>query len=187
MNERPCHKLVRDNIPAIIRQQGETPITRTLDSQEYARCLEEKLREEVEEFLAEPSPSTSSATSWRSWRPSPASRAGPARPSARPKRTKPGAAAPSATVCSWKKSYRRDERMYLPKTSQQTLLSEPLRFCAGALFCSRRGSSPGQNRLWKVKWLYTFCPFGDPAEKHRRFLPNRKKEQKSDGKSRENE
>ena len=55
MNERPCHKLVRDNIPAIIRQQGETPITRTLDSQEYARCLEEKLREEVEEFLAEPS------------------------------------------------------------------------------------------------------------------------------------
>lgn len=55
MNERPCHKLVRDNIPAIIRQQGETPITRTLDSREYARCLEEKLREEVEEFLAEPS------------------------------------------------------------------------------------------------------------------------------------
>ena len=53
MNERPCHKLVRDNIPAIIRQQGETPITRTLDSREYARCLEEKLREEVEEFLAE--------------------------------------------------------------------------------------------------------------------------------------
>lgn len=49
MNERPYHKLVRDNIPAIIRQQGETPITRTLDSQEYARCLEEKLREEVEE------------------------------------------------------------------------------------------------------------------------------------------
>lgn len=55
MNERTYHKLVRDNIPAIIRQQGETPITRTLDSQEYARCLEEKLREEVEEFLAEPS------------------------------------------------------------------------------------------------------------------------------------
>lgn len=55
MNERPCHKLVRDNIPAIIRHQGGTPVTRTLDSQEYARCLEEKLREEVEEFLAEPS------------------------------------------------------------------------------------------------------------------------------------
>ena len=55
MNERTYHKLVRDNIPAIIRQQGETPITRTLDSREYARCLEEKLREEVEEFLAEPS------------------------------------------------------------------------------------------------------------------------------------
>ena len=47
MNERTYHKLVRDNIPAIIRQQGETPITRTLDSREYARCLEEKLREEV--------------------------------------------------------------------------------------------------------------------------------------------
>lgn len=55
MNERPYHKLVRDNIPAIIRQQGGTPITRTLDSREYARYLEEKLREEVEEFLAEPS------------------------------------------------------------------------------------------------------------------------------------
>ena len=55
MNERPYYKLVRDNIPAIIRQQGETPITRTLDSREYAHCLEEKLREEVEEFLAEPS------------------------------------------------------------------------------------------------------------------------------------
>lgn len=55
MNERTYHKLVRDNIPAIIRHQGGTPVTRTLDSQEYARCLEEKLREEVEEFLAEPS------------------------------------------------------------------------------------------------------------------------------------
>ena len=55
MNERPCHELVRDNIPANIRQQGQPPISRTLDSREYAPCLEEKLREEVEEFLAEPS------------------------------------------------------------------------------------------------------------------------------------
>lgn len=52
MKERVYKKLVRDNIPGIIRRQGETPVTRTLDSQEYARCLEEKLREEVEEFLA---------------------------------------------------------------------------------------------------------------------------------------
>ena len=186
MNERPCHKLVRDNIPAIIRQQGETPITRTLDSQEYARCLEEKLREEVEEFLAEPSlhelgdilEVLEAIARLQGW-PSEA-----VRQAKEDKARRSGAFRHRVFL---EKSFRRDERMYLPKTSQQTLLSEPLRFCAGALFCSRRGSSPGQNRLWKVKWLYTFCPFGDPAEKHRRFLPNRKKEQKSDGKSRENE
>ena len=44
------NKLVRDKIPALIRSQGETPIFRTLDEQEYLHCLEEKLDEEVAEF-----------------------------------------------------------------------------------------------------------------------------------------
>ena len=53
MKERVYNKLVRDYIPDVIREQGETPVFRTLDDGEFARCLEEKLREEVEEFLAE--------------------------------------------------------------------------------------------------------------------------------------
>ncbi len=53
MSERVYNKLVRDNIPDIIREQGETPVVRTLDDEEYAACLAEKLREEVEEFLEE--------------------------------------------------------------------------------------------------------------------------------------
>jgi predicted house-cleaning noncanonical NTP pyrophosphatase (MazG superfamily) len=44
-------KLVRDNIPAIIRRNGETPVTRTLDDEEYLAALDEKLREEVNEYL----------------------------------------------------------------------------------------------------------------------------------------
>ena len=52
MKERVYNKLVRDNIPDIIRQQGETPVIRTLEDGEFLRCLEGKLREEVEEFLA---------------------------------------------------------------------------------------------------------------------------------------
>lgn len=44
------NKLVRDKIPALIRAQGETPLFRTLDDQEYLRRLEEKLDEEVAEF-----------------------------------------------------------------------------------------------------------------------------------------
>ena len=55
MKERVYNKLVRDSIPDIIQEKGETPVFRTLDDGEFARCLEEKLREEVEEFLAEKS------------------------------------------------------------------------------------------------------------------------------------
>ncbi|MCA1806762.1 MAG: nucleoside triphosphate pyrophosphohydrolase [Actinobacteria bacterium] len=44
-------KLVRDNIPDIIRNNGETPKTRTLDEDEYLLALDEKLREEVAEYL----------------------------------------------------------------------------------------------------------------------------------------
>lgn len=44
-------KLVRDNIPEIIRGHGEAPVTRVLSDEEYLIALDEKLREEVEEYL----------------------------------------------------------------------------------------------------------------------------------------
>lgn len=44
-------KLVRDNIPAMILQQGYTPGTKILDDTEYLSELYRKLREETEEFL----------------------------------------------------------------------------------------------------------------------------------------
>jgi len=44
------NKLVRDKIPDLIRQQGQTPLTRTLSAQEYSAELEKKLDEEVAEF-----------------------------------------------------------------------------------------------------------------------------------------
>lgn len=53
MAEQVYNKLVRDNIPDIIREQGETPIVRTLDDGEYVDALRQKLQEEVEEFLLE--------------------------------------------------------------------------------------------------------------------------------------
>lgn len=45
------NKLVRDKIPELIRQQGQEPQVRILDDEEYARCLADKLNEEVAEFL----------------------------------------------------------------------------------------------------------------------------------------
>lgn len=56
MAERVYNKLVRDNIPDIITEQGETPVFRTLDNDEYEACLKRKLLEEVNEFTAEVSP-----------------------------------------------------------------------------------------------------------------------------------
>jgi predicted house-cleaning noncanonical NTP pyrophosphatase (MazG superfamily) len=44
------NKLVRDKIPDLIRQQGQKPLIRALSDEEYARCLAEKLNEEVAEF-----------------------------------------------------------------------------------------------------------------------------------------
>ena len=44
------NKLVRDNIPEIIRAEGHEPHTRVLDREEYSQALLEKLREEVAEF-----------------------------------------------------------------------------------------------------------------------------------------
>lgn len=50
------NKLVRDKIPDIIRAQGQTPIYRILEEEEYRRCLEEKLSEEVAEFQQDKAP-----------------------------------------------------------------------------------------------------------------------------------
>lgn len=44
-------KLVRDNIPEIIKQNGEKPITRILSGDEYKEELEKKLLEECKEAL----------------------------------------------------------------------------------------------------------------------------------------
>jgi predicted house-cleaning noncanonical NTP pyrophosphatase (MazG superfamily) len=45
-------KLVRDKIPQIIRSKGLEPLIYTADSDEYDTRLRDKLREEVEEFIA---------------------------------------------------------------------------------------------------------------------------------------
>lgn len=45
-------KLVRDKIPQIIRSKGQEPVIYTADSEEYCIRLRDKLREEVEEYLA---------------------------------------------------------------------------------------------------------------------------------------
>lgn len=49
--ERVYNKLVRDNIPQIIENKGETPIIRTLDDVEYKKELEKKLYEEYKEVI----------------------------------------------------------------------------------------------------------------------------------------
>lgn len=49
--EQIYNKLVRDNIPTIISNNGETPITRILSNDEYKQELEKKLYEEYQEVL----------------------------------------------------------------------------------------------------------------------------------------
>lgn len=48
---RKYEKLVRDNIPEIIKKQNQTPIVRVLSNDEYRCCLNKKLLEEVNEYL----------------------------------------------------------------------------------------------------------------------------------------
>lgn len=43
-------KLVRDRIPAIIEEDGETPVTRQVSGDEHEDYLSEKLLEEAEEY-----------------------------------------------------------------------------------------------------------------------------------------
>ena len=45
------NKLVRDKIPEIIRQQGHIPKVRVLDNTEYFNALNQKLSEELAEYL----------------------------------------------------------------------------------------------------------------------------------------
>ena len=45
------NKLVRDNIPEIIKKNGGIPTTRILDDKEYKKELENKLLEEYKEVL----------------------------------------------------------------------------------------------------------------------------------------
>lgn len=49
--EQVYNKLVRDNIPDIIHNNGEKPITRILSNDEYKQELERKLYEEYQEVL----------------------------------------------------------------------------------------------------------------------------------------
>lgn len=53
--EKVYKKLVRDNIPEIIEQQGDEPVLRVLEQNEYKKSLIEKLKEEVEEFTLDQS------------------------------------------------------------------------------------------------------------------------------------
>lgn len=45
------NKLVRDNIPNIIRAKGETPTVKILVTEEFKKQLNKKLSEEVNEYL----------------------------------------------------------------------------------------------------------------------------------------
>lgn len=47
------NKLVRDKIPQIIKEQGEVPCVRVLSDGEYTCALDQKLKEETDEFLQE--------------------------------------------------------------------------------------------------------------------------------------
>lgn len=48
---RIYNKLVRDHIPEIIKNQGETPYVSVLDDKQFNVELRKKLKEEVREYL----------------------------------------------------------------------------------------------------------------------------------------
>ena len=47
----PHNKLVRDNIPDIIENNGQSAKTVILDNEKYTAALEKKLKEETREYL----------------------------------------------------------------------------------------------------------------------------------------
>jgi len=47
------NKLVRDKIPQIIESAGRAPVYRVLSDDEYLEALNQKLREEVAEYLGD--------------------------------------------------------------------------------------------------------------------------------------
>ena len=49
--EKVMNKLVRDNIPDIIINNGDVPIYHFLDDVQYIKCLKEKMVEEYEEII----------------------------------------------------------------------------------------------------------------------------------------
>lgn len=49
------NKLVRDRIPEVIEASGKKCEVRVLDDQEYILCLNQKLQEELQEYLADQS------------------------------------------------------------------------------------------------------------------------------------
>lgn len=51
--KKQINKLVRDNIPLICEKNGQTPEIQILDDENYTSALRMKLKEEVEEYLAD--------------------------------------------------------------------------------------------------------------------------------------
>ena len=47
------NKLVRDNIPEIIKKKGDEPVYRTLNERDHFDFLNEKLKEDMNEYLAD--------------------------------------------------------------------------------------------------------------------------------------
>jgi len=52
LGEKVYNKLVRDKIPELIREAGKEPIFRVADKHQYKRLLQQKMWEEIEEFIA---------------------------------------------------------------------------------------------------------------------------------------
>ncbi|MBM7095154.1 nucleoside triphosphate pyrophosphohydrolase [Bacillus sp. H-16] len=46
------NKLVRDRIPEVIEQSGKKAVWETLTDKQYLSCAKEKMKEELEEYLA---------------------------------------------------------------------------------------------------------------------------------------